>query len=237
VDFKGWWRTFRGEKCEPLTIRDEHSRYILTVKGLKDTKTETVKEEFERVFKIYGLPKVIRSDNGQPFGCTRAVHRLTKLSAWFILLGIQFNPIAPGHPQENGAHERMHRDMKNELEKNGINDQEAFDMWREEFNSIRPHEALQMKTPSDVYRKSDRLYPEGELKIEYSGEYQSRQVNKQGEIKVKNWHYAISSSLAGQNVGLKHISETRKEVWFDYLFLGEIDLKDRIFVRYDKLPT
>lgn len=237
VDFKGWWPTSQGFRCEPLTIRDEYSKFILCLKSMVSTKGEAVKSEFIKLFKTYGLPKVIRSDNGQPFACTKAVCRLTRLSTWFITLGIHPDPINLGCPQENGGHERMHKDIRDQLEKRGISDQDTFDIWRHEFNYIRPHETLQMKTPSDVYHKSDRVLPETEIDIEYPHPFFTRIVTPKGNIKHAYKYYFISTSLAGMKVGLKSKDNNRLEVWFDYLFLGEIDPEIQTFVRHDELDT
>jgi transposase InsO family protein len=235
VDFKGWWMTALGFRCEPLTVRDEFSRFVFLLKPLANSKTESVRREFEHLFKVYGLPSVIRFDNGQPFACTRAVARLTRLSVWFITLGIRVDPINPGHPQDNGGHERMHKDIRDQLEKKGIADQAAFDLWRHEFNRIRPHEALQMKTPYDVYQKSDRPFPAGTIDIVYPSVFEIRIVNHLGNVTYKKKSYFISSSLAGMRVGLKHTVTSRLEVWFDYLWLGEIDPEAQIFIRQEEL--
>lgn len=235
ADFKGSWMTSLGFRCEPLTIRDEFSKFVFLVKPLDSLTTESVKREFEHLFRVYGLPSVIRFDNGQPFACTRAVARLTRLSAWFITLGIHVDPINPGQPQDNGGHERMHKDIRDQLEKKGISDQASFDLWRHEFNSVRPHESLQMKTPSDVYRKSDRVFPEGPIEIVYPSEFERRSVNHLGNISYKKKSYFISGSLAGRHVGLNHTDSSRLEVWFDYLWLGEIDPDAQIFIRQEEL--
>ena len=116
VDFKGWWYTPKKEKCEPLTIRDEFSKYIFSIKILDKSTTYCVKQEFERIFKDFGLPKVIKSDNGPPFASSKSMHGLTKLAVWWMSLGIMLDRIDPGAPYQNGSHERMHRDIKDELE-------------------------------------------------------------------------------------------------------------------------
>lgn len=235
VDFKGWWLTSLGIRCEPLTIRDEFSKFILLLKSMENTTSEAVKSEFKILFKKYGLPKVIRFDNGQPFACTKAVCRLTRLSVWFISLGIRIDPTNLGSPQDNGGHERMHKDIRDQLEQRGITDQESFDIWTHEFNWVRPHETLGMKTPSDVYRKSDRVLPEIEIQIDYPPPFLSRIVTPRGLIRYQYKYYFISSSLVGMKVGLKPKANNRLEVWFDYLFLGEIDAAQKIFFRHYEL--
>ena len=154
VDFKGWWRTGNGQRCEPLTVRDEHSRFVLAVQSMQTTRTEALKEVFERLFKAYGLPKAIRSDNGAPFASSSAILGLSRLSAWWVALGIDLERGRPGKPQDNGAHERMHLDIRNELECHTQEDlksqQAAFDIWKNTFNQERPHEALGMQCPAHV---------------------------------------------------------------------------------------
>ena len=121
VDFKGWWRS-RGKRCEPLTVRDEYSRYVLEVRALEDARTETVRKTFEQLFERQGLPGAIRSDNGSPFASVQGLLGLSRLSAWWVVLGIDLERSRPGHPQDNGAHERMHRDISRELEALGACD-------------------------------------------------------------------------------------------------------------------
>ena len=153
VDFKGWWYDGAGERCEPLTGRDEYSRYLLELRRMPDARTGTVRACFERLFERYGLPQAIRSDNGAPFAQVRGILGLSKLSAWWVALGIELERGRRGHPQDNGGHERMHRDVSQELEPH-TGEQAALDLWREEFNEERPHEALGMKCPAEVYRCS-----------------------------------------------------------------------------------
>src|SRR5690606_9917653 len=156
VDFKGWWHTLDGVRCEPLTVRDEKSRYVLEVRSMATAKTEAVRAVFEQLFHQHGLPKAIRSDNGSPFAARSAVMGLSRLSAWWLALGIDLERGRPGKPQDNGAHERMHLDIRNELEQCASEDlerqQAAFDIWRKTFNEERPHEALGMRTPAELYR-------------------------------------------------------------------------------------
>ena len=232
VDFKGWWRIRPNRRCEPLTVRDDFSRYILAISAMGSTSHQAVRTEFERVFTQYGMPGVIRSDNGTPFSSSQAPLGLSKLSAWWIGLGIRLDRIAPGHPEQNGGHERMHRDIRMELQ--GIiegdlnHHQDAFDIWRRTFNYERPHEALAMKVPADVYKPSSLRYREVE-NIDYSQDYIVRRVDTCGRIGINNKHIFISTALRGWNVGLKYLSDRCMEVWFDYLRMGEIDLKAEAF--------
>src|SRR5256714_4913351 len=155
VDFKGWWRSW-GRRCEPLTVRDEHSRYVLELRAMEGASTEKVQQSFERLFERTGLPQAIRSDNGAPFASVHGLLGLSRLSAWWVGLGTDLERGRPGHPQDNGAHERLHRDISREIEALGQSDQAAMDVWRQSFNYERPHEALSMRCPGELYRVSER---------------------------------------------------------------------------------
>src|SRR5437667_332452 len=157
VDFKGWWYDGAGQRCEPLTVRDEHTRYILELRAMENARTLTVRKVFERLFERHGLPQMIRSDNGSPFAAMSALLGLSRLSAWWVALGIDLERGRPGHPQDNGAHERLHRDISLELEGvAGAHRQAALDLWREQFNNERLHEALAMSTPAALYLPATR---------------------------------------------------------------------------------
>ena len=233
VDFKGWWKMANAKRCEPLTIRDAYSWYIIGIRAMESTKTEDVQREFEAIFRVYGLPEYIRSDNGSPFASVQAPAGLSRLSAWWIGLGIRLDRSRPGHVGDNAHHERMHLDIRNELE--GMIEggkeahQAAFDIWREEFNEIRPHESLGMRRPAEVYEKSERRYEECELEIAYPDNFMERKVSKRGVIRLWSRSILITTSLAGWNVGLKHTDDKTLDVYFDYLRLGEIDLKTFTF--------
>jgi transposase InsO family protein len=227
VDFKGWWWTSKKERCEPLTIRDDFSKFILAIEVPEKGDTACVKEVFERLFRRYGLPEYIRSDNGPPFGNTTNMWGLTKLSAWWMSLGIKIDRSSPGHPEHNGSHERMHKDMMTELQNKIFGDlkqhQKMFDKWRKEFNEVRPHEALNMKTPKEVYYKSYKKYLGDETEIEYSGRMKSRIVNDRGFLNYKQQRIFVGNPLAGYNVGIKERAGKNAEVWFDNFLLGEIN--------------
>jgi transposase InsO family protein len=222
VDFKGWWRN--GDKrCEPLTVRDEYSRYILEVRAVEDARSETVQKSFEQLFERQGLPQAIRSDNGSPFASVRGLWGLSRLSAWWVALGIDLERGRPGHPQDNGAHERMHKDISRELEAMGQSDQAALDLWRQSFNYERPHEALGMRCPGEVYTASERKYEGTPEDLDYP-RMCSRRVCQHGLIRVDAQRLFLSTSLAGWSVGLKPIAEDLLEVWFGRLLLGQADL-------------
>ena len=182
VDFKGWWRSW-GKRCEPLTVRDEHSRYVLELRAMEDARTETVRRSFERLFERHGLPQAIRSDNGSPFASVHGLFGLSRLSVWWVALGIDLERGRPGHPQDNGAHERMHLDISRELEAIGESDQEALDLWRRSFNYERPHESLGMKCPGELYRASERKYEGTPEDLEYP-QMCSRRVSACGTIRL-----------------------------------------------------
>lgn len=234
VDFKGWW--YNGaERCEPLTVRDEYSRYLLELRALENARTPTVQKHFERLFERYGLPQAIRSDNGSPFASRRAVHGLSRLSAWWVALGIDLERGRPGHPQDNGAHERLHRDISLELQCLGRIDQNSLELWRQQFNEQRPHEALGMRCPSQLYERSVRAYRGGVEQLDYP-QMISRRVNKSGRIHWANEEVFVSSSLAGWSVGLKPMDQEQLEIWFAQLLLGWIELKTASFRRADLPP-
>lgn len=229
VDFKGWWNTLDGKRCEPLTIRDEYSRFILKIEALPGTKQTPVKEAFIGCFEKYGLPDYIRSDNGNPFSCTRSIHGLTKLSAWWIKLGITPNRIPPSSPQYNGGHERMHKDIKQELQAqpaaNLFKEQKRFDAWRHEFNHLRPHQALTDKTPSSVYKSSNRQYKEVDDYV-YTAGFEYRKVCADGQVFWKNRRILITKALYGEHLGIDPIDTNISKVWFRDFYLGFIDLKN-----------
>jgi transposase InsO family protein len=235
VDFKGWWRS-GARRCEPLTVRDEHSRYVLEVRALKDARSETVRKNFERLFERQGLPGAIRSDNGSPFASVQGLFGLSRLSAWWVALGIDLERGRPGHPQDNGAHERMHRDISREVEAMGRCGQESLDLWRQSFNYERPHEALGMRCPGEIYRASERKYEGTPEDLEYE-QMCPRRVSAKGTIKVDGQRLFLSTSLAGWSVGLKPSAEDVLEVWFGRLLLGQIDLTTSNFIRADIRPN
>lgn len=235
VDFKGWWRSADGQRCEPLTVRDVHSKFILTITAMSSTRTQSVKPIFEQLFRRYGLPRVILSDNGPPFAVAHALLGLSSLSVWWIATGIRLHRIAPGHPEQNGSHERMHRDIRTELqgymEAQDIRLAQArFDAWAKEYNWVRPHEALSMKVPGEVYTKSQRRWSGSPQVLQYDPSFICRKVSPAGVIKVAGTSFEISKALRGWDVGLKYSADSRMEVWFDYLRLGEIDLHTQAFM-------
>ena len=222
VDYKGWFRTGDGERCEPLTISDVYSRYVLEIKALGNQSYE----EARKVFEEYGLPEIIRSDNGSPFASTGA-GGLSKLSVWWVLLCIKPEFIAPGHPEQNGVHERMHLSLEEAIRERSQNretQQRRFDSWRNEFNEQRPHEGLNMETPSQRYSCSIRGYKRGEVKkeVSYPEEYKVRRVRSNGQIKWRVQTRFIGEALRGVLVGIKQVEEGHNQVYFDSILLGDL---------------
>ncbi len=222
VDFKGWWKDREGLRVEPLTVRDEFSRMLLEMRAMEDGRTESVQRCFERLFEAHGLPGAIRSDNGAPFASVQGLLGLSRLSAWWLALGINLERSRPGCPQDNGAHERMHRDIRRELQAGRIGrEQEAFDLWRREYNNQRPHEALAMRVPAEVYQPSERRYEGTPEDVDY-GAMEARRVNRGGCIKYRGAVYAISKALCGWSVGVSPREDDVVEVFFSKLLLGHI---------------
>jgi putative transposase len=234
MDFKGWWRTHDGERCEPLTVRDAHSRYVLSIAVLGSTKGEAVREELERLFKKHGLPRAFQCDNGSPFISTRARGGLTALSVWLVSLGIRIVRSRPGCPQDNGGHERMHRDVAQEVQPWPSADlraqQRELDRWRQEFNHVRPHEALDGKTPADLYKPSDRKLRELRP-FAYPRAFLVRRVDVTGHVSCHGDKPYVGLALRGQSVGFEPREGLRWRLWFRDLDLGFIELLPEWFDR------
>lgn len=228
VDFKGWWRTQSGEHCEPLTVRDAFSRFVLCCKVMTSTAMAGVRAVFERLFEQYGLPREIHVDNGSPFGSTRARAGLTKLSAWWTALGIRVVFSRPGCPQDNGGHERMHGDLALEVERDAAvsnrAQQRACDRWVQEFNHVRPHEALGMKTPASVYKRSPRPF-RGVRPARYRVGFAVRRADSSGHVRVDERALFAGSGFAGYSLGVERVGEAHVRLWFYEVDLGLFDLE------------
>jgi putative transposase len=227
VDFKGWWRSVDGSRCEPLTVRDAFSRYILEIRVLPGTGLIAVKKVFKKLFRKYGLPEAIQCDNGNPFINVLSRGGLSRLSAWWVSLGIKVVRSRPGCPQDNGAHERMHRDLSAGIQAYSHASlsavQRASDKWRLEFNHVRPHEALGGKTPAEIYHPSTRRG----LKIQramYPSSWLVRKVSNSGSICVSNVICQIGKVFAGYWVALEPTHGFFHRVWFYDMDLDEIEL-------------
>ena len=226
ADFKGHFKTRDGIYCYPLTVADEFSRYLLACDGLLSTKHTPVKPVFKLLFQIYGLPNRIRTDNGNPFASI-ALGRLSRLSVWWIRLGIIPELIEPGHPEQNGIHERMHRTLKQETvippAQNLKKQQERFDKFRNEFNYERPHEGVHMNPPAEVYSPSLRRMPKKLPQVEYPDHFEVRLVSKNSGIRWKNDRVCVSHLLAGEYVGLEEVDNGLWNVYFGPVWLGRLD--------------
>jgi transposase InsO family protein len=238
VDFKGWWRTVDGKRFEPLTVRDAFSRYVLCLQMLGSMRAEVVKPAFERLFEACGLPRVIRVDNGAPFACTAAPAGLSRLSAWWTSLGIRVSFSRPAHPQDNGSHERMHADVAAELEADPAESlalqQQAADRWRREFNEIRPHEAIGMKTPSDLYVRSESRYL-GIRTPAYPPNSAIRRVSAHGYVRYCGRDVFVSEAIVGFDVAVRKTNLGRVNIRFYELDLGAFGWTDAALHRRPRL--
>jgi putative transposase len=223
ADFKGHFKTQDGLYCYPLTIADGHSRYLFSIDGMLSPLQKPVKTVFKYLFEEYGLPEKIRTDNGSPFASV-ALGRLSRLSAWWIRLGIIPELIEPGCPEQNGRHERMHKTLKYETTippaMNLKKQQQRFDVFRQEYNHIRPHEALDMKPPVKVYQSSPRKLPSHLPQLEYPAHYEVRRVSKNCGIRWKHKRVCVSQVLAGDYVGLEEIDDGAWDMYYGPVWLG-----------------
>ncbi len=234
IDYKGQFYMKNNRVCYPLTVSDNFSRYILGCKALQGPRYIPTKKHLESIFREYGLPCAIRSDNGTPFA-GKCIGGLSRLSIWFIRLGIIPERIEKGCPQENGRHERMHRTLKNDIldsaAKNLKEQQKAFDIFRYDFNYYRPHESLNDQTPNDYHKKSNRPYLECPHLPAYDLDYTVRQVRHGGEIKFKGRMFFITELLAGQPLGLKEIADGLWQIQYSFYILGSVDLRKNKIIR------
>lgn len=233
IDFKGWWKS-DGEICEPFTVRDRYSRKILCTKLMQSKSSVAVRAVMTDLFKTYGLPKVIHSDNGAPFAAPNGILNLTTLAVWWITLGILPDRSLKGHPEQNGSLERMHKDIADEIEgkvPGGISaNQAVLDEWVKEYNSVRPNEAIGMKTPDELYTKSERKYTGDYDELEYPIGFLVRKVTGGGEIILNGVRITIGYALRGWHVGLKPLDDGHSFLVFiaDFL-LGTLDLDSYCF--------
>jgi len=237
ADFKGEFRMGDRQYCYPLTIADQYSRYLLACKGLASTSRAGVVPVFDRLFREYGLPLAIRTDNGSPFASC-GLARLSKLSVWWIKLGIHPELIEPGCPSQNGTHERMHRTLKAEATrppKSRMRPQQGrFDEFQQEYNFERPHEALGQETPAAVYEFSPRAYAGKVAGPEYPGHYEVRLVSRSHSIRWKHHAVNVGSVLIGEYVGLEEVADGLWGLYFHDYLLGHLD--ERTW-RVAEMPT
>lgn len=225
IDYKGQFRLGSGPLCYPLTLTDQHSRYILGCEAMSAISDEAAKEACEEIFHRYGLPKAMRSDNGVPFAST-GLANLTQLSAFWMRLGIELERIRPAHPEENGQHERMHRTLKAETtrppRKNLLQQQECFDTFVEEFNRERPHEALRMKRPAQVYKPSPRKMPDVLPEPTYPQHDDVVAINRSGNVYFRRKQIYVSQALAYQYLGIREEPDGRWLTSFMNLNIGHL---------------
>lgn len=225
ADHKGQFRLGNGQLCYPLTIADSFSRYLLRVRSSSSTRHRQARPVFESAFREFGLPARILTDNGTPFGSVGIVG-LSRLSVWWLKLGIRPERIEPGCPEQNGQHERMHRTLKAEATRpsraSAQSQQRRFDAFRREYNDERPHEALNLDVPAQHYRASARFYSKETPGLDYPLFYERRQVRSKGEIKWQGASIFISELLAGDPVGLEETADGLWNVYFGPVLLGHI---------------
>ncbi len=223
ADYKGDFALGDRSRCYPLTVSDNYSRYLLACQSLPNTRYVYAKAVFERLFFRYGLPAAIRTDNGSPFAST-AFGGLSRLSAWWIRLGIRAERIEKAKPNQNGRHERMHRSLKhgaiNPARYSLAAQQKAFDRYRDQYNTIRSHEALNNHVPADIYRPSHRSLPSKLARIDYATDFDVRTVRHNGQIKWQGRSIYLSQVLAKQPIGFKQISERRWSIYYSFYLLG-----------------
>jgi transposase InsO family protein len=228
ADYKGKFLMGNKIYCHPLTIADSKSRFVFSAKGHYNETLKNAKAEFTKVFRTYGIPKQMHTDNGSPFGSVRAIQRFTQLSYWFIELGIMPVFSDPAHPEQNGRHERMHRDLKAACAKPSAFDlkaqQRRLNHFVKEYNNIRPHEALDMETPASVHTFSTRPFPEKIRPFEYNPQYKIMKVAKNGAIRWKSYHWVyLTVALKGKYVGVEELGNGIWRIYYYGVFLGYFD--------------
>ena len=230
ADFKGWFRTHDGKRCDPLTISDGHSRFVLGCKIVERPTYEYVQEQFVRAFEEYGLPEAIRTDNGPPFA-SKGTGGLSRLAVWWLRLGITPDRIEPGKPEQNGRHERFHKTLKAETASppaaTARSQQRRFDRFVHEYNEERPHEALDNDTPASWYAPSPRPYPRAVPDVEYPAHHLVRSIRPRGNFKWQGHLVFVSETLVGERVGLEPVDNDQWLLRFATLPLGILDSRPR----------
>ena len=226
ADFKGWFKTGDGSRCDPFTVSDAHSRFLLKCQAVKHPGFVTVRGILEATFREFGVPLAIRTDNGTPFA-GRGIFGLSRLSVWFLKLGIIPERIEPGKPQQNGRHERMHLTLKQETamppKRTLRSQQRCFDLFREEYNFVRPHEALEMRCPGDIYYNSPRPYPERFGAVEYPSGLAVRMVQKRGEFYWHRHRVFLGEAFGDERIGLEPVDGRYWFVYYTDVLIGVFD--------------
>jgi len=237
ADFKGCFLCQNGDRCDPLTITDAYSRYLLRCRAVPKTDGAHVRAIFEAVFRECGLPVSIRTDNGTPFA-TRAPAGLSRLSMWWLKLGIRHERIEPGRPEQNGRHERMHGALQAETanppQANIRRQQIRFQDFEREYNHVRPHEALSYRTPAELYAPSPRRYPARLPELQYPPGAHLRRISQHGDLKWRCQRTFISEVLARETVGLLEVDDEFFEVYYGALLLGWFDGSSQSFAMQRK---
>ena len=226
IDFKGQFRLRNGQYCYPLTVLDHFSRYLLCCQALPDVGTAGVQPHLRQLFRTHGLPEAIRSDNGAPFAST-GIHGLNRLNVWWLQLGITHQRILPGQPQQNGVHERMHKTLKAQATKpaaaNMTCQQRTFNTFRQTYNELRPHEALDDETPASHWAPSALAYPERIAPPAYPGHFEVRRVSNAGTFRLHAGQHFLSQALNGEYIGLEEIQDGLWNIVYYETLLGRFD--------------
>ena len=227
IDIKGWWRMLNGEKVYPITICDLYSRTILAIVMAPDTKAARIKAVFTELFELHGLPEYIKSDNGTPWAFRPGLCGLTTLSVWWMSLGITPLFIPPSSPQFNASHERMHKDMACELESypalNLQLEQQRADIFRIDYNTLRSHDALGGRVPSDLYRSSKRSFDVAQTQFQYPKNFHLRRILSTGKVNWRNKTHYISKAFANQTIAFEIINGKKMNIWFQEFCIGYSD--------------
>lgn len=236
-DLKGWFRTGDGSRCDPFTLSDNYSRYLLRCQAVAAVDYAHIRPILEAAFREYGLPLAVRTDNGVPFAST-TVGGLSRLSIWLLRLGVIPERIAPARPAQNGRHERMHRTLKAETaappQYSLRAQQRCFDHFRREYNHERPHEGIAQQTPASLYSPSPKPYPARLPEIAYPKGYTLRKVRGQGEFKWRSHPIHLSATLAGETVGFNQIDDHRWVIYFGSIRLAQLDTRHYRIIHYPK---
>jgi putative transposase len=231
TDFKGQFPTGDGVWCFPLTISDQHSRYLLACRGLPNVRGSGARPVFERTFREFGLPRAIRTDNGGPFAST-GIHGLTRLNVWWMRLGIQHQRIHPASPQENGAHERMHKTLKagacRPPRANRGAQQRAFNAFRALYNDERPHATLGGQTPSSHYRPSSRSFPDHLPPLDYPGHFVVKRITSAGTFRFQHKLLFIANALQQHHIGLEETGDGIWSIYFGTVLLAKLDEREML---------